>query len=161
LNYAIDRAGGSLAHSANESARAPVLIARVSLRLRAGISGFETEAATSTGEGIEMPVEAIRALQADPAHLLAIQVRDRGMEPMLFEDDWVVIDTSDTALRNREVYGVNWNGEACVQQLLRRGGEWYLNYLHEDFKPINVRSGQCVIVGRVVYQPSRVLAGRL
>lgn len=108
-----------------------------------------------------MPVEAIRALQADPAHLLAIQVRDRGMEPMLFEDDWVVIDTSDTALRNREVYGVNWNGEACVQQLLRRGGEWYLNYLHEDFKPINVRSGQCVIVGRVVYQPSRVLAGRL
>ena len=83
------------------------------------------------------------------------------MEPMLFEDDWVVIDTGDTALRSGEVYAVNWNGEACIQQLVRRGAEWYLSFLHDEFKPINVRSGQLHIVGRAVYQPGRLLTGRL
>ena len=56
---------------------------------------------------------------------------------------------------------MNWDGEAVVAQLLQRGGQWYLSFLHTDFKPINVRSGQMNIVGRVVYQPGRLLTGRL
>lgn len=79
----------------------------------------------------------------------------------MFEDDWVVVDTADTVKRNREVYAVNWDGEAVIAQLLQRGGQWYLSFLHPDFKPINVRSGQMNVVGRVVYQPGRVLTGRL
>lgn len=98
---------------------------------------------------------------ANPRGLLALRVRDQGMEPMFFEGDWVVVDTSDTMLRSREVYAVNWNGEACVQQLVERGGQWYLSYVNTDFKPINVRSGQLSIVGRVIYQPGRAIAGRL
>jgi len=80
---------------------------------------------------------------------------------MLFEDDWVVVDTGDTTLRNRDIYAVNWNGEACVQQLVERGGQWYLTSVNPEFKPINVRSGQLNIVGRVVYQPGRIITGRL
>ena len=80
---------------------------------------------------------------------------------MMFEDDWVVIDTSDTKLRSREVFAVNWNGEACVQQLVERGGQWYLSYMNPNFKHINTRSGQLGIVGRVVYQPGRQVTGRL
>ena len=80
---------------------------------------------------------------------------------MLFEDDWIVVDTRSTMKRSREVYAVNWNGEACVQQLVERGGQWYLNYVNPSFKPVNVRSGQLGIVGQVVYQPGRVVTGRL
>lgn len=80
---------------------------------------------------------------------------------MLFEDDWVVIDTGDTVKRSREVYAVNWNGEACIHQLVERGGQWYLSYANPEFKPLNIRSGQLKIVGRVVYQPGRLLTGRL
>ena len=138
-----------------------VPVPRVKLKLRAGISGFETEEALRYGGPLQVPAETVRALSSGAGKLLGIQVRDRGMEPLLFEDDWVVIDTGDTALRSREVYAVNWNGEACIQQLVKRGAEWYLSYLHEDFKPINVRSGQLNIVGRAVYQPGRVLTGRL
>jgi phage repressor protein C with HTH and peptisase S24 domain len=103
----------------------------------------------------------LRALGAEPHRLLAMRIRDQGMEPMLFEDDWVVIDTGDTVRRSREVYAVNWNGEPCVQQLVERGGQWYLTSVNSDFKPINARSGQLNIVGRVVYQPGRAIAGRL
>ena len=140
---------------------AAITVPRVKLLLRAGVSGFETEAELEHEGKLGVPARALGALQAQPGRLLALRIRDRGMEPMLFEDDWVVIDTGDTALRSREVYAANWNGEACIQQLVKRGPEWYLSYLHEDFKPINVRSGQLSIVGRAVYQPGRLLTGRL
>lgn len=136
-------------------------VRRVRLRLRAGISSFETEPATDGGDVVAVPAAEVSQLKVAPAALLALQVRDRSMEPMLFEDDWAVIDTSDTQLRSGEVYAVNWNGEACLQQLVRRGGQWYLTYLNPAFKPINVRSGQINIVGRVVYQPGQIVTGRL
>jgi SOS-response transcriptional repressor LexA len=136
-------------------------IRRVSLRLRAGISGFETEPDAKNMDPLLMSTSVVTAITANPQRLLALRVRDNGMEPMLFEDDWVVIDTDDTVRRSRDVYAVNWNGEACVQQLVERGGQWYLNYLNPSFRSLNVRSGQLNIVGRVVYQPGRMLTGRL
>lgn len=126
-----------------------------------GVSGFETEDEPAHGAPLELPAAAMHELKLDPRKLLGLRVRDQGMEPMLFEDDWVVIDTGDTKLRSGEVYAVNWNGEACVQQLLQRGGQWYLSYSNPDFKPVNVRSGQLSVVGRAVYQPGRLLTGRL
>jgi len=138
-----------------------VPVRAVKLRLRAGISGYEVEQEILGAKHVQVPVPAMRALGADASKLLALQVADRGLEPLAFEDDWVVIDTADTAKRNRAVYAVNWNGEAVVAQLDHRGGQWYLNFLHPDFNPINVRSGQLNVVGRVVYQPGRMLTGRL
>lgn len=83
------------------------------------------------------------------------------MEPMMFEGDKVVINTADRRAVSRELYAVNFNGEGCVKQLLHRGGQWYLHSLNPDFGPINMRSGDCQIVGRIVYQPGRILTGRL
>lgn len=136
-------------------------IRRVMLQLRAGADNYDTVPDMTVAEPLLVPTAVVRALQADAQRLLALRVRDMGMEPMLFEDDWVVIDTGDTKRRSRDVFAVNWNGEACVQQLVERGGQWYLNYTNPDFKPINVRSGQLSIVGRVVYQPGRIVTGRL
>jgi hypothetical protein len=86
------------------------LVQRVKLRLRAGVEGFETEAYMSAGTPLPLPLSDFQHLSAGQADLLALQVRDRGLEPLIFEDDWIVIDTSDTARRDRELYAVNWDG---------------------------------------------------
>ena len=137
------------------------LVRSVKLRLRAGVEGFETEADMSAGTPLPLPLSDFQHLSAERADLLALQVRDRGLEPLIFGDDWIVIDTSDTARRDRELYAVNWDEEACITQLQRRGGQWYLIFINPDFKPLNARSGWLSIVGRVVYQPGRMLTGRL
>jgi len=138
-----------------------IAVRAVKLRLRAGIAGFEVEPEMFGANSIPVPAAVVHDLGADSMRLLALQVADRGLEPLIFEDDWVVIDTGDTAKRNREVYAVNWDGEAVVAQLIQRGGQWYLNFLNPDFNPINARSGQMKVVGRVVYQLGRLLTGRL
>lgn len=138
-----------------------VQIPRVKLRLRAGVAAFDTEP-DMNGDGHEdIPRHILVALQLDPRNLLAMRVRGTSMEPMMFEDDVVIIDRSDTKPISRELYAVNFDGEACIKQLLFRGGQWYLHSINPDHSPVNVRSGQCSIVGRVVIQPTRVLTGRL
>jgi len=138
-----------------------VAVPRVKLRLRAGVAQFDTEP-DMDGDGQEqVPRAVLTALRLDPRNLLAVRVRGMSMEPMLFEDDVVVIDKSDTKPVSREVYAVNFNGEPCIKQLVFRGGQWYLHSINPDHGPVNTKSGQCSIVGRVVYQPGRVVTGRL
>ncbi|KQQ93647.1 S24 family peptidase [Massilia sp. Leaf139] len=138
-----------------------VSIPRVKLRLRAGVANFDTEP-DMNGDGHEqIPTAVLSSLQLNPKNLLALRVRGTSMEPMMFEDDVVIIDTSDTKPISRELYAINFDGEACIKQLLLRGGQWYLYSINPDHEPVNVRSGQCSIVGRVVYQPGRVVTGRL
>ncbi len=136
-------------------------IPRVKLRLRAGISNFDTEP-DMNGDGHEqIPAHVLGTLRLDPANLLALRVRGISMEPLFFEDDTVIVDTSDRKPINRELYAVNFNGDACIKQLQLRGGQWFLYSVNPEHGPVNVRSGQCSIVGRVVYQPGRVVTGRL
>jgi len=138
-----------------------VPIRKVKLKLRAGVVGFETEPMLEDGGVLHMPLALIEQNQLTPHKLLAFAVKGCSMEPMLFEDDMVVINTADREPRSRELYAVNFNGEACVKQLLLVGDQWYLNSLNPDVGRVNVRSGQCDIVGRVVYQPGRMVTGRL
>jgi len=140
---------------------ATVPIRKVKLKLRAGVAGYTTEPMLEDGGVLHMPLSLIEKNRLVPHHLIAFPVKGCSMEPMLFEDDLVVIDTSDNQPRDRELYAVNFDGEACIKQLLKSGGQWYLNSLNPDFGKVNVRSGQCNIVGRVVYQPGRMVTGRL
>jgi phage repressor protein C with HTH and peptisase S24 domain len=138
-----------------------VAVPRVKLRLRAGVASFDTEP-DMNGDGYEhIPTEVLTALRLNPKNLLGLRIRGFSMEPMLFEDDVVIIDTSDTKPISRELYAVNFNGEGCVKQLVYQGGQWFLRSLHHEYGPVNVKSGKCSIVGRVVYQPGRVVTGRL
>lgn len=138
-----------------------VPIPRVKLRLRAGVANFETEP-DMDGDGHEhIPRSVLATLRLDPKSLLAMRVRGPSMEPMMFEDDVVIIDKSDTKPVSKEIYALNFDGEPLIKQLVYRGKQWYLHSLNPDFTPVNVRSGQCSIVGRVVYQPGRIVTGRL
>lgn len=138
-----------------------VPIRLVKLKLRAGVAGYTTEPILEDGGVLHMPLSLIEQNQLVPHHLIAFHVRGCSMEPLFFEDDIAVIDTSDTTPRDRELYALNFNGEACIKQLLKSGGQWYLNSFNPDFGRINIRSGQCEIVGRVKYQHGRMLTGRL
>lgn len=138
-----------------------IAIRKVTLKLRAGATGFETEPELADGGFEHVPREVIAQLRLDTSKLLALRVAGPSMEPMMFEDDVVVIDTTDNKPINKELYALNWNGEALVKQLVSRGREWYLHSINSDFPDENVRSGQCSVVGKVVYQPGRVLTGRL
>jgi phage repressor protein C with HTH and peptisase S24 domain len=136
-------------------------IPRIALKLRAGSATYDTVPDLSRLEPLRVLTPELRMLDLRPERLLAMRVRGQGMEPMLFEDDWVVIDIGDTVRRSGEVFAVNWNGEASIQQLVERGGQWYLSYVNTNFNPINIRSGELNIVGRVVFQPGRTITGRL
>lgn len=138
-----------------------VAIPRVKLRLRAGVAQYDTEPDLD-GDGDELvPAALLVALGLNSRNLIALRVRGISMEPMMFEDDVVIVDKSSKSPINRELFAVNFDGEACIKQMLFRGGQWYLHSINPDFGPVNVKSGKCSIVGRVVIQPTRVLTGRL
>lgn len=138
-----------------------VAIKRVNAVLRAGIMRLEPDHDLSFGPDLRIPRRVLEQLRLDPANLVAMKVKGMSMEPMMFEDDLIVIDISDKRPINRELYAINFDRDACVKQLLSRGGQWYLHSINPDFKPVNVKSGDLNIIGRVVYQPGRVVTGRL
>jgi phage repressor protein C with HTH and peptisase S24 domain len=138
-----------------------VQVKLVKLKLQAGYTGFQTQVEPEDDSFQGIPLSVVDELHLNVASLLAVRIRGQSMEPMIFEGDIVVLDTSDRKPVSRECFAVNWDGEACVKMLVKRNVEWYLHSVNPDFPPVNVRSGQCDIIGRVVYQPGRILTGRL
>lgn len=136
-------------------------IKRMNVSLSAGLMRTEPAYDLTYGDDLHVPYEVVVQLQADPANLVALKVKGRSGEPMLFEDDLVVVDRSKTSPINRELFALLFDGEACVKQLVYRGAQWYLHSINPEFGPINARSGELKIIGRVVYQPGRVVTGRL
>lgn len=135
----------------------------IKLRLRAGVSGYTEEPDVHDGDHgvLDVPLEVIREMGLDPKDLMVLRIKGMSMEPMMFEDDKVVVNKSKRTAVSRECFAINWNGEAVVKMLVKRGPDWYMHSMNPDFGPINVRSGQCSIVGHVVWQPGRALTGRL
>ena len=133
----------------------------VKLRLQAGVTRFETEPDLEDGGVLHVPTEVIEEDKLVPHELLAIRVRGRSMEPLMFEDDVIVVDTRQKFPVHRELYALNFDGDCCVKQLIKRNGDWYLHSLNDEFGDVNARSGQISIIGQVVYQPGRRLRGRL
>lgn len=138
-------------------------IKRVQLKLQAGITGFETQADDADGGTIDFPLDLIEQNDLVAQCLIAIRVRGRSMEPMLFEDDVVVINIADTKPVSGEVYAINFDGEAVVKQLIYQGKEWWMCSINQtgEFPRRLCRGGDCIVVGRVVYQPGRMLTRRL
>lgn len=135
----------------------------VKLRLRAGVSGYTEEPDVHDGDlGIlDIPLDVINDMGLDPRELMVLRIKGMSMEPMMFEDDKVLVNKAQRTAVSRECFAINWNGEAVVKMLVKRGPDWYLHSMNPEFGPINVRSGQCSIVGHVVWQPGRALTGRL
>jgi phage repressor protein C with HTH and peptisase S24 domain len=138
-----------------------VPVRRLNVKLHAGIHGADVEYDESFGDDFPIPAHVLTQLRIDPHKLRAFQIKGMSGEPMFFEDDIVIVDIGTLEPINRELFAVLFDGEPCVKQMLYRGGQWYLHSINPDFGPVNVRSGEVRIIGRVVYQPGRVVTGRL
>jgi phage repressor protein C with HTH and peptisase S24 domain len=138
-------------------------VRRVALRLQAGFPGFDTDREFEDGGVVNLPRQFIEQNDLVPQCLLAIKVRGSSMEPMLFEDDTVVINIADTKPTNNDLFAINFNGMPIIKQLVREGREWWLHSFNRDpqYTKVACREGECIILGRVVHQGARSLIGRL
>jgi len=134
-----------------------VQIQMVKLRLSAGITGFHTEPEQRDGGTLGMRRNWIERNNLHPGHLIAILVKGESMEPSLYEDDIVIINTLDTKLVDGAVYAFNYEGEAVVKRLARDAGQWWLTSDNRDQRRYHRKLCQgnaCLVIGRVVRKES-------
>lgn len=134
-----------------------VQIQMVKLRLSAGITGFQTEPDGRDGGTLGMRRNWIERNNLHPAHLIAILVKGESMEPSLYEDDIVIINTLDTKPVDGAVYAFNYEGEAVVKRLSRDAGQWWLTSDNPDQRKYHRKlchGAACLVIGRVVRKES-------
>lgn len=134
-----------------------VQVPMVKLRLQAGVTGFQTEPDRRDGGTLGIRRSWVERSGYNPASLLAIQVRGESMEPSLYEDDIVVINTADKKPVDGAVFAVNYEGEAIIKRLARDAGDWWLTSDNHDQRKHHrklCRGESCIIVGRVVRKES-------
>ena len=134
-----------------------IQVPMVRLRLQAGVTGFQTEPDRRDGGTLGMRRNWIQRSGFDPAKLIAIQVKGESMEPSLYEDDIVVLNTADTKLVDGQVYAFNYEGEAVVKRLARDAGDWWLTSDNVDQRKYGrkvCRGEACIVIGRVVRKES-------
>jgi phage repressor protein C with HTH and peptisase S24 domain len=134
-----------------------VQVPMVKLRLSAGVTGFQTEPEQHDGGTVGMRRDWIERKRLNPANLIAILVKGQSMEPTLYEDDIVVINTADRKPAVGEVFAVNFNGEPVVKRMQKDGGRWWLASDNPDQRTYYRRACEgdsCLIIGRVVRKES-------
>jgi len=137
-----------------------VHIPKVRLRLSAGISGFSVEPERYDGSTTTVPADWIKRHGYNRDNLISIRVSGESMEPTLYEDDLVVINTADKKMVDGHVYAFNYEGEPVVKRLERDGGQWWLKSDNQDQRKFGrkmCRGEACIIIGRVVRKESERL----
>lgn len=126
------------------------------LRLSAGISGAPADFEPDSNSTIPLDPRWVERNKLDPRALVATRVRGESMEPTLYDDDLIVINTADKKPIDGSVFAVNYEGEAVVKRLVRDAGEWWLESDNPDrrYGRKICRGDACVIVGRVVRKES-------
>ena len=150
-------AGVRLVYEADKDDPAFVHIPLVRLRLQAGMTGFQAEPDRRDDGELGMRKSWLRRNNFDPQHLVAIQVKGDSMEPALYEDDVVVINTADKKPVDGIAFAVNYEGEAVVKRLSRDAGDWWLTSDNVDQRKYHrkiCRGDACIIIGRVVHKES-------
>lgn len=134
-----------------------VQIPMVTLRLQAGVTGFRTEADRRDGGTLGMRANWVQRNGYSASALIAIRVKGASMEPALYENDIVVINTADRRPVDGEVFAVNYDGEAIVKRMMRDGGKWWLASDNPDQTKYHRKScagEECLIIGRIVLKES-------
>jgi hypothetical protein len=150
--------GGLRLDKTEESVRT---VAVQHVKFQAGKGGKEPKMLSVDGPEVLLSKEWIKQHMMDSDKLVSIEVGDRGMEPLLFPDDIVVVDLSDRRPVSREIYALQVKEQLCFRQLLLSGSEWQLHAINPGFERLTVRSEELKILGRVVYQSARAITGRL
>jgi len=141
--------------------REMVAVKSVNIRVEAGFPGFEADHEFEDGGLIHIPRREVESKNWHPQCLLAIKVRGHSMLPVFAEGDTLVINVADRRLVSGEVYAVNCEGKPVVKQMVFKGQQWYMNSFNPKFDPVPYRTPDSDIIGKVVYQPGRVVTGRM
>lgn len=133
-----------------------VLVTRIDVELSAG-NGRETWHIEEK-EPLPFQADYIRRLDAKPKNLVAVKVHGDSMEPRLFDDDTVIVDSADKRVpANGGVFALVYAGELLVKRLLRLpdGGLKVVSDNHDRYEPITVQPDQVdhiSVIGRVKYR---------
>lgn len=134
-----------------------VKIPKVKIRLSAGIVGFEVEPEEFDGATTTVPTDWIERNGLRKECLIATRIKGESMEPTLYADDLVVINTGDRNLVDGAVFAINYEGEPVVKRLERDAGDWWLrsdNHDQRKFPRKVCRGDACILIGRVVRRES-------
>ena len=131
-------------------------IRRVRFRLSAGASGFAVEYDGEDTSPIVFQRKWFDGHSYTPGKLFAARVANGSMEPGLYHDDTVVVNTADTTLKDGEVFAMNYEGELVIKRLIRDAGQWWLASDNPDQRryPRKVCSDNVFCVGRIVHKQS-------
>lgn len=138
-----------------------IAVKMVNIRVQAGFPGFEADEEFEDGGVIHIPRTAIETQQWVPQCLLGIKVRGDSMRPVFSDGDSLVINVADRKLVSGEVYAVNCEGKPVVKQMVFEGHQWYMRSFNPKFDPVPYRTPDSDVIGKVVYQPGRIVSGRL
>lgn len=125
----------------------------VKLKLRAGMTGFQTEPEMTDGGTMGLSKHWVDRRGYTPSQLISMQVKGESMEPTFYEGDTVVINLADKKPVDNAVFAVNYDGEAVVKRMSRDAGQWWLmsdNLDQRRFYRRQCRGTECIIIGRVV-----------
>lgn len=130
-----------------------VPIARVQLKLEAGITGYHVQQIDDRSQPIFFRRDFIDRKGWKPSSLIALRVDGDSMEPTLYDGDLVVINTAETDPRDGSVYAVNYEGQPVIKRLRRDAGQWWLDSDNPRYKP-KLCDEHAILIGRVVYRQS-------
>lgn len=136
------------------------MIPQVRLKLRAGVTGFNVDGEEEGVDTYPLDMSWVRKQKLSPERLIAIRVKGESMEPKLYENDLVIINTADTKPVDGSVFAINYEGEAVIKRMSRDGGSWWITSDNPDqqkYHRKSVRGDECIIVGKVVKKESIVI----
>ncbi len=131
-------------------------VQRVRFRLSAGVSGYAIEPENGTSKPVYFRQDWFDTHNYRPEMLFAVRVSGASMEPSLWDDDLVVVNTDDTAPHDGDVFAINYEGELVIKRLRRNAGQWYAASDNPDSTryPAKLCTEDVRILGRVIYKQS-------
>lgn len=132
-------------------------IAKVKIKVQAGITGFQVEPEYYEGDTMGVPTDWVVKEKLPTEALLAIVVRGESMETALFDGDVIVVNTQDTKPVDGSVYVVNYEGEVVVKRMVRDAGMWWLTSDNADQRKYHRKSckgAECIVIGKVIRKES-------
>lgn len=132
-------------------------IRRVTLRLEAGVNGFAIDSEEKDGMPIFFRSDWLQQRGYKPYQLIALKVMGHSMEPTLYPDDMVVINTADVEPKDGKVFAVNYEGQAVIKRMVRDSGTWWLSSDNPDqrrYPRKECANSACLIVGQVIHKQS-------
>jgi hypothetical protein len=133
----------------------------VELRMRPGLIGYTVWPDESDEDApLSLHKHWLARRGYVPGQLLALRVRSAGMEPSLHLGDVVVINTADAALRDGQVFAINFYGDLLLRRVQREGSGWWLVADNPDqarFPRKACAGPDCVPIGRLVFKQSEAI----